>query len=257
MSNRKKLSIIIALGPIEEPLIFNTLHSICPFREDGVETIVVHSCRLSPRIHDKRLLEKIDIYIYKDDNGIYDAYNAGVREASSDWVLFFGQGDIFLGWSELSQALTSASSSVGFVCGKYSLSDKPQSLFSATTERFYTLPTSHQAMVTKRSLLIDKPFSLDFVIAADYYHYISLKDAPGSDVLIHSGPISIVKTGGFSESNMGILHAEYKKIIFDSFSFIQYLYFRLALLSTTKSLRRYNRVRLLIKKAASSILLRG
>lgn len=257
MNQRKRLSVIIALGAIDESLLFSTLNSIHPFRKEGIEVIVVHNCRLSPRIHQERFLDQIDIYIFKDDNGIYDAYNTGAFESSSDWLLFFGQGDIFLEWQKLNQSLASAPPSIGFVCGQFSLSSNPQSYFPATTERFYTLPTSHQAMVTRKSLLVEKPFNLSFKIAADYYHYLGLRNMhPRSTVSIHPYPISIVKTGGYSESNMAILNAEYKRIISKIFGPLQYLYFRLALLSTAKSLRHFTRVRLIIKKVAFCLLLR-
>lgn len=37
----------------------------------------------------------IDLWISEPDNGIYDAWNKGLKHASGDWVLFLGAGDYF------------------------------------------------------------------------------------------------------------------------------------------------------------------
>ncbi len=52
--------------------------------------------------------QRIDYWASEPDEGIYDAFNKGVRLARGDWIYFMGAGDFFVDDTVLEQLLTPA-----------------------------------------------------------------------------------------------------------------------------------------------------
>ena len=114
----------------------------------------------------------IDHYIYTErDQGVYDAMNRAVLRAQGDWILFLNAGDEFEKENilEKMQAVLEKSKA-DIVCGNAIMRDiSGDYLFEADLSLIkYRMPFCHQAVFTKRQLLIENPFDLNFKIIGDY-----------------------------------------------------------------------------------------
>ena len=113
-----------------------------------------------------------DVFISEPDTGIYNAMNKGILHASGEDLLFLNSGDIFSP-SLKSIAFLSLDPKMdlhlfGFtVRGKTRL-PRPQAW------RFWSMPTSHQAIIYKKTLLLAQRFDENYRLAADFEHYLRI-----------------------------------------------------------------------------------
>lgn len=89
----KRISIIIATYNAAETLK-TCLESIVPQLTDQTELIIIDG----GSIDDTNSIidsygDKISIHISETDNGIYDAWNKGVRLSNGEWIMFIGADD--------------------------------------------------------------------------------------------------------------------------------------------------------------------
>ena len=113
-----------------------------------------------------------DVFISEPDTGIYNAMNKGILHASGEDLLFLNSGDIF---SPSLKSIASLSLDpkmdihlFGFtVRGKTRL-PRPQAW------RFWSMPTSHQAIIYKKTLLLAQRFDENYRLAADFEHYLRI-----------------------------------------------------------------------------------
>lgn len=119
----------------------------------------------------------IDLWISEPDNGIYDAWNKGLKYAKGDWVLFLGAGDSFasenvlkLAISELREMPPSVTFAYG---GVYLVGDNFKQLILGEVELtawdlgLPTLPP-HPAVFHRIELFNEEyPFDKSYMIAGD------------------------------------------------------------------------------------------
>lgn len=97
MSFNYELTIIIATYNAKKKLIENTLDSILNLElNQNIEIIILNS-KSGYDIKDiiDKYISRLNIlYFYRKDNGIYDAWNYGIKHVKSKWISFIGAGDI-------------------------------------------------------------------------------------------------------------------------------------------------------------------
>ena len=96
----KKLSIITIC--YNEPNLEKTCESIINQTWQDFEWIVIDggSNKETQKIWDKYKY-RIDKFISEPDNGIYNAYNKGIKLATCDWIIFMNAGDSFYNYDVL------------------------------------------------------------------------------------------------------------------------------------------------------------
>ena len=116
------------------------------------------------------------IIISEPDSGIYDAMNKGVLNSSSDYVLFINSGDIVLPSffsTEIHHYLRSIYADpkfAGLALGcLYNFNGirikiKPRVINKYSPK----MPSLHQAIIYKKSILLKIPYSLKFKICGDF-----------------------------------------------------------------------------------------
>jgi glycosyltransferase involved in cell wall biosynthesis len=124
----------------------------------------------------KAFAREQDVVISERDTGIYNAMNKGVQAATGDQILFLNSGDT------LAPQLTSIS---GLGCDStmdlnlfgFEIRDQIR-LPRMNLWRFWSMPTSHQAIIYSHSLLLAQPFDESYRFAADFEHYLRINRAP-------------------------------------------------------------------------------
>lgn len=171
--------------------------------------------------------------ISEADSGIYDGMNKGVLFATGEYIQFLNSGDILENSKSLSDILNSISNS-SFDCflfgfaylNKFRL---PRPLYW----RFWSLPTSHQAIIYKRNVFIDNLYSLKYRFASDYYHFMGLCRNSFSFKRVNIILIRNEKYG--SDANMFLLQTEYRNVLSEflnplfayCINYIKFFYIRL------------------------------
>lgn len=167
------------------------------------------------------------------DTGIYDGMNKGIRLASSEYIQFLNSGDILENSKSLSDIFNTISNS-SFDCflfgfaylNKFRL---PRPLYW----RFWSLPTSHQAIIYKRNVFINNLYSQKYILASDYYHFMGLCRNSFTFKRVNIIVIRNEKYG--SDANMKLLQDEYRNVLSEFLNplfaycvnYIKFIYIRL------------------------------
>lgn len=122
---------------------------------------------LRERSSDSRML-----WVSEKDRGIYDAMNKGVRLCHGEWVCFMNAGDSFASPNCLSLIVKELSNpqndvvygSVNVIKNFGMITVRPRGLDLLRRKMAFC----HQASLSRRSLLIEHPFNLEYPIVADY-----------------------------------------------------------------------------------------
>ncbi|MDF3864456.1 glycosyltransferase family 2 protein [Pseudomonas denitrificans (nom. rej.)] len=121
--------------------------------------------------------EAISTFISEPDEGIYHAMNKGVQLASGRWILFLNAGDTFSSEDTVLALETELDEEFDFVFG-----DRNRVSHSGETTLELSGPIQdtlnrevvfHQACATKTSLLKEKPYNTNYLLAADFEYIVS------------------------------------------------------------------------------------
>lgn len=117
--------------------------------------------------------------VSESDDGIYDAMNKGVRHASGDGVLFLNAGDEIYPGFNIDELLQDLSDSVknpeeaGIAYSAIMRVGRKDFLIKSREidTEMPRMPSIHQSMLYKRSVLISLPFNICFKICGDYDNF--------------------------------------------------------------------------------------
>ncbi|QEC68025.1 glycosyltransferase [Panacibacter ginsenosidivorans] len=111
----------------------------------------------------KKYQQQIYYWISEPDKGIYDAMNKGWAQADHDsYIIFLGSGDKILQLPDLSKNIDH-----NIIYGSVWIGEK---LFNSVTDFRLKLGNTvhHQALLIKKSIHPQPPFSLDYPVYADF-----------------------------------------------------------------------------------------
>ena len=135
-----------------------------------------------------------DVVISERDYGIYNAMNKGAELAQSDAVLFLNSGDVFADDLAVAQIHAHWSAGVDLLLYGFEVRGRlrmPKPLWW----RIWNIPTSHQAIVYRRSFLSPQMrFNETYRFLADYEHFLRL---PVANMQIKSVPHLLVRNENY------------------------------------------------------------
>lgn len=124
----------------------------------------------------KAFARERDVVICERDTGIYNAMNKGVQAATGDQILFLNSGDT-LAPQVRSIANLGCDSTMDLNLFGFEIRDQIR-LPRMNLWRFWSMPTSHQAIIYSRALLLAQPFDESYRFAADFEHYLRINRTP-------------------------------------------------------------------------------
>lgn len=93
-------------------------------------------------------------YVSEPDNGIYDAYNKGVRDAVAEWVYFLGCDDYICDGGAMEEALTLAESKkIDFVISPVN-EGNTHLFYPRMKARLQCMPYSHQGVIMRKDIIL-------------------------------------------------------------------------------------------------------
>jgi glycosyltransferase involved in cell wall biosynthesis len=146
-----------------------------------------------------------DIVVSEKDSGIYSAMNKGIQHAVGDYILFLNSGD----------TLSPQISSLDFM---QIVKGNDLALFGfqirntlrtprSNSWRFWSMPTSHQAIVYSKELLKKQAFDESYRFAADFEHYLRINR---DQLSIYSDDRALIVNEPYgSDAHLPVLLSEY------------------------------------------------
>ena len=144
------------------------------------------------------------------DYGIYDAMNKGIKKAKGHYLLFLNSGDVFYDSNSMSYIFNDIHDH-HFDLIMYGFEHNNKFRFpKPLLWRFWSLPTSHQSIIYKRTLFNNNLYSLEYKLASDLDHFLKIN----TKKLFIKKVRKILSTNESYGSNnsLNLLEHEYSKI---------------------------------------------
>lgn len=147
-----------------------------------------------------------DVVISEKDTGIYNAMNKGISLSKGDYVLFLNSGDTL---SSQIKSLDFMKVVTGHDLALFGFEirntqRKPRS----NSWRFWSMPTSHQAIIYSSALLKQNLFDESYRFAADFEHYLRINRA---QLAIYSDDMALIVNEPYgSDAHLPVLLGEYR-----------------------------------------------
>jgi len=147
-----------------------------------------------------------DIVISEPDTGIYNAMNKGAKIATKDKILFLNSGDM-LAKNISSIDILHLNPSADVTLFGFWIRNRLR-MPRSNSWRFWSMPTSHQAMIYSRKLLLQEPYDEQYRFAADFEHYLRINRYPLT--IVTREQALIVNEPYGSDAHLPKLLAEYR-----------------------------------------------
>lgn len=177
MTKKFKISIIIAIYN-SESTIERCLTSVFNQTFQDYELIIIdNNSNDNTKLIINKYISKIHKYIREKDNGIYDAWNKGIKLCNGDWVCFIGSDD-YLYPNSLDNLIRGINNNpkCNFISGKIKLLDNKKNLIIGELfshkKIIYYQNFVHIGSLTSRHLFNDILFDVKYKIAGDYDFYV-------------------------------------------------------------------------------------
>ena len=155
------------------------------------------------------------IYFSEKDDGIFDAYNKGVRYAKGKYIIFLNSDDYYHNPEGIEKCVNILEKSDADFCfSKYNAELNPDTIVEVEPDIYNTfrlMPVSHQAIMCKRELLEKYPFDIKYKRVADYKWFMSLI-LDKIPYIEHNCNFVTFRLGGQSNNNIPQSVEETKKI---------------------------------------------
>lgn len=224
MSNKPKISIITACYNAEKT-IEQTILSVLNQTHENIEYIIIDGAS-TDRTMDivEKYRQKVDVIISEPDQGIYDAFNKGVFNATGHYIHFLNADDYFVDKNVISK-ITSFIDENEFPIVAYGgvLVKDEKSGYIKEINKYVSIKEMsegsmipHQAIFVKREKILEfKGFDINYKIASDldllsklylkyekWFKYVPLR-------------VVVFRLGGISSEllNRQLLRNEYQEIL--------------------------------------------
>lgn len=147
-----------------------------------------------------------DVVVSEEDSGIYNAMNKGVIRSNGEWIMFLNSGDIL---DSQIQSLDFLSGLEGFDLALFGFKIRNIQRHPRNNAwRYWSMPTSHQAIIYSKALLNNFPFDESYRFAADFEHYLRINKSPIK--IYRTGQPLIINESYGSDAHLPVLLKEYR-----------------------------------------------
>lgn len=203
----KPLLTVITIVRNGDQFLEQTILSVINQQYTNIEYIIIDGGSIDTTLDIiKKYENKIDYWISEKDNGIYDAFNKGIKLSTGDWINFMNAGDKFVNndicKSVINEIITKKFDIIyGDYVAKNIENNSEIYVKAKLLDKIWKgMIFSHQSSFIKLHLLKENLFNLNFKIAADYNQILSLYL---KNKIFYYLPLVFAKTqiGGVSYSN--------------------------------------------------------
>ena len=162
-------------------------------------------------------------YISEEDKGVYDAMNKGIEHSKGEWLYFLGSDDVLFDSNSISQFFNvEISSNIKVLLAKIKYNGRKEDSFllrlnkGVKTSKFTNLiwlnnTIHHQAVVYRKSVFLEKKYSLKYKILSDYHFNINLH-RNRINYIVKNYIVAVCGTNGISKNYNWKLYQEELKL---------------------------------------------
>lgn len=165
-------------------------------------------------LEDIRLNSELSVSVISErDNGIYDAMNKGIFNSEADFFIFINSGDRLASSATVSELKKLLSSKAGcdIILGAFSYNGNIK-LPKPIWWKYWALPTSHQSILYRASLLKNNTYDHNLRFAGDFEHFIRITNKSKLSICLTDMHISINEPYG-SNAHLEAVMNEYRLVI--------------------------------------------
>lgn len=155
-------------------------------------------------------------YVSEPDKGIYDAMNKALKYCNGEWVIYLGADDNFASSEILEKIfLKEYHKEIGVLYGDVILENDGVQYYrkaDSIDTLQYKMPFCHQAVLTRKNLLLYYQFDDRYTAFGDMDIYMRMY-ADAVNFAYVDNCISVFRVGGSSFKNRKVLQREYKRAI--------------------------------------------
>ena len=163
------------------------------------------SCKLA-----QAFIRNGDQMISESDTGIYNAMNKGTRLANGSHILFLNSGDVFADTKAIEKINSDLQGQPDLIMYGFEVRGKVR-MPKPAWRRFWSMPTSHQAMVLNRKILLAQPYDESYRFAADFEHFLRIY--PGLSKVVAIDHLLVVNEPYGSDQSLSKVLAEYRQAL--------------------------------------------
>jgi glycosyltransferase involved in cell wall biosynthesis len=231
-NNDIQLISVITVVFNDEKYLEQTIQSVVNQSYKNIEYIIIDGGSTDATLEIiKKYDSKIDYWISEPDEGIYDAMNKGIIFATGSFINFMNSGDIFFS-SEIIEKVASNFQNSNIIVGNCIVNVNNEFLWVKKINKVdfsWGMSFSHQSSFIPASLQKQNLYDVSYRLASDFDFFYTFR----KKIKQVSETISIIRTGGVSDSNRFAVYEEYINILQKnndlSLQFRSKLYFQLVL----------------------------
>ncbi len=167
----------------------------------------------------KKYEAELAYWVSEPDDGIYDAMNKAIDQASGRWINFMNAGDTFAHKETIAEMLKDLEEDTDLYCGGIDFVDP-----STSTSRYRaahglqniwkTIPCWHQATFIKTALMKEYRYATEYKIAADHEFFIRCHVNKKRFQFIDK-VVATMMGGGLHQQERTRAHVESMKVLAD------------------------------------------
>lgn len=151
-----------------------------------------------------------DVLLCEKDSGIYNAMNKALGLVAGDYVIFLNSGDTFFDESAVKSILNNVSSDIDLLTFGFVVRDKHR-MPKPAWWRYWSLPTSHQAIIYRTDLLRQFPFNERYRYASDFEQFLRINSESRCIKKVNS--ILVLNEQYSCDDNLDTVLVEYRNAI--------------------------------------------
>jgi glycosyltransferase involved in cell wall biosynthesis len=166
----------------DENALEATIQSVIAQSSKDIEYLIIDGGSTDGTLDVVRRYEHaVNHWLSERDEGIYDAFNKGVRHAHGEWILFLGAGDLLFDRESIQNAAALLKSAGGDVQAAYgrvvrlsangAFVEEENEPWAAICDKWRggrRVMPQHQGIFERRQFLADHVFDVKYRIVADY-----------------------------------------------------------------------------------------
>lgn len=150
-----------------------TIDSLLSLRNEGFQWVFIDGGSTDGSLEIAQSFKvEGDELVSENDSGIYHAMNKGIKRSSGDVIMFLNSGDLLHDSIKTFNDIGVMDNSDLYLYG-FMIRGKIR-LPRINVWRFWSMPTSHQAILYSSRILRMYPFNETYKYAADFEHYLRI-----------------------------------------------------------------------------------